>query len=184
MKSQKKTDILVVLFLVRQFLMISLVQGEVHFYDFVVSKEEKLHRVMRNREHVCCKRHFPRAGIRVHKGDTIYVNVHNQGYYGLTIHWHGIMQSRNPWSDGPEYITQCPIQPGTNFTYEVLLSTEEGTVWWHAHGDWTRASVRGAIVILPTVGSTYPFPQPDEDEVIILSSWYLGDLKARVDDRL
>ncbi|KAL6210935.1 hypothetical protein ACLB2K_016165 [Fragaria x ananassa] len=77
---------------------------------------------------------------------------------------HGIMQLRNPWSDGPEYITQCPIQPGTNFTYKVLLSTEEGTVWWHAHSDWSRASVHGAIVILPTVGSTYAFPQPYEDE--------------------
>ncbi|PKI62386.1 hypothetical protein CRG98_017192 [Punica granatum] len=31
---------------------------------------------------------------------------------------HGVKQPRNSWSDGPEYITQCPIQPGTNFTYE------------------------------------------------------------------
>ena len=29
----------------------------------------------------------PGPVIRVHKGDTVYVNVHNQGYYGVTIHW-------------------------------------------------------------------------------------------------
>jgi laccase len=81
---------------------------------------------------------------------------------------HGVKQPRNPWSDGPEYITQCPIQPGSNFTYEVIFSDEEGTLWWHAHSDWTRATVHGAIVILPSVGSTYPFPKPDEEEVVVL----------------
>lgn len=30
---------------------------------------------------------IPGPVIRVHKGDTMYVNVHNQGYYGVTIHW-------------------------------------------------------------------------------------------------
>ena len=25
---------------------------------------------------------------------------------------HGVKQPRNPWSDGPVYITQCPIKPG------------------------------------------------------------------------
>ncbi|KAK9905295.1 hypothetical protein M0R45_000347 [Rubus argutus] len=94
------------------------------------------------------------------------------------------MQPRNPWSDGPEYISQCPIQPGTNFTYEVILSEEEGTVWWHAHSDWMRASVHGAIVILPAVGTTFPFPEPDEDEVIVIASWYKGDLQARVDEAM
>ncbi|KAM7511311.1 hypothetical protein LguiB_010186 [Lonicera macranthoides] len=40
---------------------------------------------------------------------------------------HGVKQPRNPWSDGPEYITQCPIQPGNNFTYEIVLSNEIGS---------------------------------------------------------
>jgi hypothetical protein len=34
--------------------------------------------------------------------------------------------------------------------------------------DWTRASVHGAIIILPAIGSTYPFPKPDEEEIIVL----------------
>ena len=77
-------------------------------------------------------------------------------------------QPRNPWSDGPENITQCPIKPGKNFTYEVIFSDEEGTLWWHAHSDWTRATVHGAIVILPEVKTTYPFPKPVAEQVLIL----------------
>lgn len=77
------------------------------------------------------------------------------------------MQPRNPWSDGPEYITQCPINPGSNFTYQVEFTTEEGTLWWHAHSDWTRSSIHGAIVIKPAPGKTYPFPEPEGEEVIL-----------------
>ncbi|KAA8537995.1 hypothetical protein F0562_027425 [Nyssa sinensis] len=54
--------------------------------------------------------------------------------------WYGVKQPRNPWSDGAEYITQRAIEPGTNFTYKVIFSIEEGTLWWHAHSDWTRAA--------------------------------------------
>ncbi|KAL6214362.1 hypothetical protein ACLB2K_013796 [Fragaria x ananassa] len=99
---------------------------------------------------------FPGPEIRVHKGNTVYINVHNQGSYGLTIHWHGIMQLRNPWSDGPEYITQCPLQPGTNFTYKVLLSTEEGTVWWYAHSDWYSGDLKERVDEAMEEGTSLP----------------------------
>ena len=38
----------------------------------------------------------------------------------------------------------------------------------HAHSKWTRATVHGAIVVLPAAGTVYPFPKPDEEEVIAL----------------
>ncbi|THG17170.1 hypothetical protein TEA_005880 [Camellia sinensis var. sinensis] len=85
---------------------------------------------------------------------------------------HGVKQPRNPWSDGPEYITQCPIEPGRKFTSEVIFSDEEGTLWWHAHSDWTRNSIHGAIVIYPAPGTTHPFPMPDDEEIIMLESTY------------
>ena len=75
---------------------------------------------------------------------------------------------RYPWTDGPEYITQCPIQPGSKFTQKIILSTEEGTLWWHAHSDWTRATVHGAIIIYPKNGTKYPFHKPNAEVPIIL----------------
>jgi len=80
---------------------------------------------------------------------------------------HGVKQPRNPWTDGPAYITQCPIQPGRKFRQKLVFSTEEGTVWWHAHSDWARATVHGLIFIYPTINTPYPFPQPHAEIPII-----------------
>uniref|UniRef100_A0A7N2LHP3 Plastocyanin-like domain-containing protein n=1 Tax=Quercus lobata TaxID=97700 RepID=A0A7N2LHP3_QUELO len=153
------------LFFVAQCL--CMVESEIHFYDFVL-REKNFTKMCSTESMLVANGSLPGPVIQVHKGDTVYVNVHNEGYYGVTVHWHGVMQPRNSWSDGPEYITQCPIEPGSNFTYEIIFSNEEGTLWWHAHSDWTRASVHGAIIILPASGSTYPFPKPDEEEIIVL----------------
>uniref|UniRef100_A0A5B7AIK0 Laccase n=1 Tax=Davidia involucrata TaxID=16924 RepID=A0A5B7AIK0_DAVIN len=160
-----------VIVIVSGMLLLCMVQGDVHHYEFVLTKEN-FTRLCVTKGLLVINGTLPGPVIRVHKGDTVYVNVHNQGPYSFTIHWHGVKQPRNSWSDGPEYITQCPIQPGANFTYEVIFSKEEGTLWWHAHSDWTRNSVHGAIVVLPARGTTYPFPEPDEDEVLVLGSWY------------
>jgi laccase len=70
---------------------------------------------------------------------------------------HGVKQLRNPWSDGPEYITQCPIQPGKKFRQKLIFSEEEGTLWWHSHSDWARATVQYcAIIIYPKMNTRYP----------------------------
>jgi laccase len=83
---------------------------------------------------------------------------------------HGVDQPRNPWSDGPEYITQCPIRLGESMTYKILLTEEEGTIWWHAHSSWDRATVHGAIVVRPPKGQPYPFPKPHKEIPIILGN--------------
>ncbi|XP_031276768.1 laccase-14-like [Pistacia vera] len=144
-------------------------------YDFVL-QETNFTRLCSTKSMLTVNGKFPGPTIKARKGDTIFVNVHNQGNYGVTIHWHGVNQPRNPWSDGPENVTQCPIKPGTKFTYEVIFSAEEGTLWWHAHSDWTRLSVHGAIIILPGPGKSYPFPKPYKQETIVLGSWYKQDV--------
>lgn len=81
---------------------------------------------------------------------------------------HGVKQIRTGWSDGPAYITQCPIQPGQSYIYNFTLSGQRGTLLWHAHISWLRATVYGAIVILPKRGVPYPFPKPHNEVVLIL----------------
>ncbi|BAT11002.1 Os10g0437400 [Oryza sativa Japonica Group] len=100
----------------------------------------------------------------------------------LLWHRHGVDQPRNPWSDGPEFITQCPIRPCGNFTYQVILFEEEGTLWWHAHSDFDRATVHGAIVIHPKHGTTFPFNKPDKEIPIILSEWWNDDVENVLDE--
>ncbi|PKI69968.1 laccase-14-like [Punica granatum] len=156
-------------------------QAAVHNYTFIL-KETNFTKLCSTKSILTVNGSFPGPEIRVHKGDTVFVTVHNHGTYGLTIHWHGVKQPRNPWSDGPENITQCPIPANTSFTQEIIFSDEEGTLWWHAHSDWTRATVHGAIIVLPLPGKRYPFTTPYAEQTIVLGEWYKGDVMAIVDE--
>ncbi|KAG7945449.1 hypothetical protein I3843_15G152100 [Carya illinoinensis] len=65
---------------------------------------------------------------------------------------------------------------------EVIFSDEEGTLWWHAHSHWSRATVHGAIVVLPPKDTPFPFdPQPYEEHVIVLGEWFSGNVTEFVD---
>ncbi|ONH91125.1 hypothetical protein PRUPE_8G094800 [Prunus persica] len=87
----------------------------------------------------------------------------------MSIHWHGLKQYRNGRADGPAYITQCPIKTGHSYTYNITITGQRGTLWWHAHIFWLRATVYGAIVILPKQGTGFPFPQPYKEANIFLA---------------
>lgn len=85
---------------------------------------------------------------------------------------HGITQFLTPWADGPEYVTQCPIPPGGNYTYKFNIIAQEGTLWWHAHTSYLRATVHGAIVIKPRLGRLYPFPRVYQEVPILLGTQF------------
>ncbi|GLT62792.1 hypothetical protein SLA2020_354020 [Shorea laevis] len=134
--------------------------SNVHNYTFILNNTN-FERLCNSKSMLVVNGTFPGPTIAVRKGDTAYVNVHNNGDYGVTIHWHGVKQPRNSWSDGPENITQCPIQPGKKF----------------------HSRIHGAIVILPELGTKYPFDQqPDDEVVLVLGEWYLGDVKEIIDN--
>ncbi|BAT83881.1 hypothetical protein VIGAN_04111800 [Vigna angularis var. angularis] len=62
---------------------------------------------------------------------------------------HGLRMLRNPWVNGPSYVTQCPIQPGRSYTYRFRIRDQEGTLWWHAHTGFLRATVREPSSSIP-----------------------------------
>lgn len=84
---------------------------------------------------------------------------------------HGVRQLRTGWSDGPAYVTQCPIQTGQSFVYNFTITGQRGTLFWHAHVSWMRATLYGAIVILPKRGVPYPLPvKPYKDVPVIFGT--------------
>ncbi|KAK2980521.1 hypothetical protein RJ640_022523 [Escallonia rubra] len=139
-------------------------------------KEASYTRLCKTKKILTVNGKFPGPTLYAYKGDTIIVNVRNKANQNITIHWHGVKLPRYPWSDGPEYVTQCPIQPGHTFRQKVIFSSEEGTLWWHAHSDWSRATVHGAVVVYPKIGTGYPFPKPDAEVLIILGEWWKKDV--------
>lgn len=79
---------------------------------------------------------------------------------------------RTGWADGPEFVTQCPIRPGGSYTYRFTVQGQEGTLWWHAHSSWLRATVYGALIIRPREGELYPFPKPNHETPILLGNQF------------
>ncbi|XP_024983101.1 laccase-11-like isoform X2 [Cynara cardunculus var. scolymus] len=123
---------------------------------------------------------FPGPTIYAREGDRVIINVSNHAQYNMSIHWHGLKQYANGWADGPAYITQCPIQTGNSYVYDFNVTGQRGTLWWHAHIFWLRATVYGAIVILPKQGTPFPFPQPDNEQVLVFGEWWHGDVEEIV----
>ncbi|XVF24032.1 hypothetical protein REPUB_Repub13aG0091600 [Reevesia pubescens] len=161
----------------------TLIECKIRHYNFTV--------VLKNTTRLCATKpivtvngKFPGPTLYAREDDNVLVRVTNHVQYNVTIHWHGIRQLRTGWSDGPAYITQCPIQPGQNFLYNFTLTGQRGTLLWHAHISWLRSTMYGAIVILPKRGVPYPFPKPDKEKVIILGEWWKADTEAVVNQAI
>ncbi|KAK2430919.1 laccase-4 [Trifolium repens] len=155
------------------------VHSLVRHYNFnVVLKNET--KLCSTKTFVSVNGKFPGPTLYAREDDTVIVRVTNHVTHNVTIHWHGIKQLRTCWSDGPAYVTQCPIQTGQSFIYNFTLTGQRGTLLWHAHITWLRATVHGAIVILPKRGIPYPFPKPDKEKIIILGEWWKSDVEAVV----
>ncbi|KAI7749879.1 hypothetical protein M8C21_019764 [Ambrosia artemisiifolia] len=152
----------------------SLANAKTHNHDFVV-QATKVKRLCETHNSITVNGQFPGPTLEVNDGDTLVIHVTNKARYNVTIHWHGVRQLTTAWADGPEFITQCPIRPGGSYTYRFTISGQEGTLWWHAHSSWLRATVHGAIIIHPQEGYSYPFPKPHRESLIILGEWWDGN---------
>ncbi|KAH7287782.1 hypothetical protein KP509_32G074100 [Ceratopteris richardii] len=121
----------------------------------------------------------PGPTMYMREGDRVLVKVNNELHdKNITIHWHGLKQVRTGWADGPGYVTQCPMKPGTSYTYNFTVSGQRGTLWWHGHNNWMRYTVYGAIVILPKKGDRYPFPKPYAQIPLVLGEWWKASMDA------
>eukprot|EP00253_Pinus_taeda_P027556 PITA_27556 len=149
----------------------SVAQAKIHHHTFVIAPKN-VTRLCNQYTVIVVNGQLPGPTLYVHKGDTVIVKVINNAQYNATIHWHGVRQLRTCWADGPAYVTQCPIQPGGNYTHRFTVTGQEGTLWWHAHISWLRATVYGAFVIYPKKGSLYPFPKPNGEIPIVIGEWW------------
>ncbi|KAK3624798.1 hypothetical protein LTR22_023837, partial [Elasticomyces elasticus] len=107
--------------------------------------------------------------ITANWGDWIEVKVcNNIEDEGTAIHWHGLLQKATPYMDGVPGTTQCPIAPGSCFTY-CFQADLYGTSWWHSHWSSQYSSgLAGPMVIYGPNNTAF-----DEDlGPIMVSDWY------------
>ncbi|KAM1115546.1 hypothetical protein TB2_006076 [Malus domestica] len=127
---------------------------------------------------------FPGPRIIAREGDRVLVKVVNHVPNNITLHWHGIRQLQSGWADGPSYVTQCPIQTNQSYVYNFTIIGQRGTLFWHAHISWLRATVYGPLIILPKRHAPYPFPKPHKEVPIIFGEWWNVDPEAVISQAL
>ncbi|XP_062231579.1 laccase-12-like [Phragmites australis] len=152
-------------------------EAETRHYQFDVQMTS-VTRLCSSKSIVTVNGQYPGPTLFAREGDHVEVKVVNHSPYNVSIHWHGVRQLFSGWADGPSYITQCPIQPGQSYVYRFQIIGQRGTLWWHAHISWLRATMHGPIVILPPASVPYPFPAPYEEVPVMFGEWWRNDTEA------
>ncbi|OIV99399.1 hypothetical protein TanjilG_17209 [Lupinus angustifolius] len=127
---------------------------------------------------------FPGPRVVAREGDRLIVRVVNHVPNNISIHWHGVRQLQSGWSDGPSYITQCPIQTNQSYVYNFTIVGQRGTLFWHAHFSWLRATLYGPLILLPKHNESYPFLKPYKEVPILFGEWWNVDPEAVIAEAL
>ncbi|KAK7849769.1 laccase-17 [Quercus suber] len=146
--------------------------GITRHYKFDI-KLQNVTRLCHTKSIVTVNGQFPGPRIVAREGDRLLIKVVNHVQNNISIHWHGIRQLQTGWADGPAYVTQCPIQTSQSYVYNFTIVGQRGTLFWHAHISWLRATVYGPLIILPKHGVLYPFAKPYKEIPIIFDTFKL-----------
>lgn len=117
---------------------------------------------------------FPGPMIEVNEDDTVVVHVDNQAANATSLHWHGIYQNGTNFMDGTVGITQCPIAPGSTFTYEFTVRDQAGSYWYHGGHLGVQASdgLYGPLIIHGREERIPEMRAYASDRVVMLSDHY------------
>ncbi|XP_031487126.1 laccase-17-like isoform X3 [Nymphaea colorata] len=151
--------------------------GNTRYYLFRIQLKN-ITRLCQTKPVVTINGQFPGPKIVAREGDRLIVKVINHVSNNVTIHWHGVRQLNSAWADGPAYVTQCPIQTGQTYVYNFTITGQRGTLFYHAHDSWMRATIYGPLVILPMHNTSYPFPKPHKEVPIVFGEWFNADPEA------
>lgn len=84
----------------------------------------------------------------------------------------GIQQRKNSWQDGLPG-TNCPIQPGTNFTYRFQVKDQIGTYFYFPSLGMQRAAGGiGGLRVNSRLLIPVPFDDPEDDYTVLIGDWY------------
>ncbi|RDI78638.1 putative urea active transporter 1 [Venturia inaequalis] len=114
---------------------------------------------------------WPIPTIQANVGDEITVVANNKlGNQTTSLHWHGIRQFHTNQMDGPSGVAQCPIPPGSSYTYSFVVDTP-GTYWYHSHNMGQYPDGLRAPLIVRDPKASYVGKVAKEYD-LVLSDWY------------
>lgn len=117
----------------------------------------------------------PGPRLRVTEGDRVRIHVRNQLPEPTSIHWHGMVLPNH--MDGAADVTQEPIPPGGDHTYEFTVR-RPGSYFYHSHAAPDRQQALGLYGALlvdpkdPLVDAAYDY---QHEAVVQLQEWLERD---------
>ncbi|KAL6565291.1 L-ascorbate oxidase [Orobanche gracilis] len=118
------------------------------------------------------QRPIPRPLINCTSNNNIVVNVFNNLDEPLLFTWNDIQQRKNSWMEGT-LGTNCPIQPGTNFTFHFQVKDQIGSFYYYPTTALHRAaSGYGPLTIHSRDLIPILFPMPEAEYNVLVGDWY------------
>ncbi|KAJ5645758.1 Multicopper oxidase type 2 [Penicillium longicatenatum] len=152
-------------------LLLGACQAATHTFDWNVTWVTANPDGLADRKVIGINNEWPLPAIEVDKGDRVVVNMYNGlGDKRTSIHWHGMYQEGTNDMDGPSMVTQCPVAPGSSFTYNFTVN-QNGTYWYHCHTDYCYPDGYRAPFVVHDNGS-YFADKVDKEMVLTMSDWY------------
>ncbi|CAI0410878.1 unnamed protein product [Linum tenue] len=150
----------------------TIVDGDRIFLEWHVALDTSIRPASVDQPVITINGKFPGPLINATTNDNIQVNVFNDIDEPLLFTWNGIQQRLNSWQDGVSG-TNCPIQPGRNWTFEFVVKDQIGSFFYFPSLHFQKAGGGfGPIRVNNRVVIPVPFPQPEDDFDLLIGDWY------------
>ncbi|KAM5555866.1 monocopper oxidase-like protein SKU5 [Rosa sericea] len=148
----------------------------IHIYlDWDVTLDSTIKPVSMDQPVITINGKFPGPLINATTNDFVHVNVFNNMDEPLLFTWNGIQQRLNSWQDGVSG-TNCPILPGTNWTYVFQTKDQIGSFFYFPSINFHKAAGGfGAIRVINRNVIAVPFPAPEAEFDLLIGDWYSYD---------
>jgi len=115
---------------------------------------------------------FPGPNINSTTNNNVVVNVFNNLDEPFLLTWGGIQHRKNSWQDGMPG-TNCPIPPGSNFTYHFQVKDQIGSYFYHPTTAMHKAAgAFGGLRVNSRLLIPVPFADPEDDYTVLIGDWY------------
>ncbi|KAA0036016.1 L-ascorbate oxidase-like protein [Cucumis melo var. makuwa] len=115
---------------------------------------------------------FPGPNINSTTNNNLVINVFNNLDEPFLLHWSGIQHRKNSWQDGL-LGTNCPIPPGTNFTYHFQVKDQIGSFFYYPSTAMHRAGgAFGGLRVNSRLLIPVPYVDPEDDYTVLIGDWY------------